>query len=245
MEISSNQKTYALFSSPSNRKLIADLEQKGAKAFQFAPIETVKTDAGKEIIKNNLDEFEWIIFPDVFAVDYFLEILEESEIDLFELDAAQVLAFGESVADRLRFVQLHADVIPHSIETKTIFSTLIDYLGKEDLSGLKFLIPKETTFDSALKHKLTGAGANVTELAVYRLEIAAQNKTANLKALLKGGAIDEFVISSPEDIIALKHYLAADELAEILLDVKISAVNEGSIQILRENKLRPNFFQIK
>jgi uroporphyrinogen-III synthase len=247
METSSNEKTYALFSAPSNRKLIAGLEQNGAKVFQFAPVETSRIDAGinSEIIKNNLTVFDWIIFPDVFAVDYFLEILEENEIDLFELDASRVLAFGEVVADRLRFVQLHADIIPHSMETGTIFSTLVDYLGKEDFTGLKFLLPSEIAADLDLKRKLIDAKADVTEIGLYQVEISDKNKTANLKALLKGGAIDEFIVSSAEDIISLKHYLAGENLPGIFSDIKISGANETSMQTLRENNLRPQFFQNK
>jgi uroporphyrinogen-III synthase len=247
METSSNQKTYALFSTPLNRKLIAGLEENGAKVFQFAPVETRRIDAetNSEIIRNNLTEFDWIIFPDVFAVDYFLEILEENEIDLFELDASRVLAFGEVVADRLRFVQLHADIIPHSMETETVFSTLVDYLGKEDFSALKFLLPSEIAADFDLKRKLIDAKADVTEIGLYQVEIIEKNKTVNLKALLKGGAIDEIIVSSAEDIISLKHYLAAENLAEIFSDIKISGTNEGAMQSLRENNLRPQFFQNK
>lgn len=247
METSSNQKTYALFSNPVHRKLVARLEENGAKVFGFAPIETeiIKTEYNSEIIKNNLTAFDWIIFPDIYTVDYFLEILEKNAIDLFELDAARVLAFGEAVADRLRFVQLHADIIPHSTEIETVFSALTDYLGKETISGLKFLFPMEKTFDSKLKDKLTASGADVTDLIIYQIKIVEKNKTANLKALLKGGAIDEFIITSAEDIVSLKYYLSNENLREVLSEIKISGVDENSMQTLRENNLRPHFFQIK
>lgn len=249
METSSNEKTYALFSTPVNRKIIDTLEHAGAKIFQFAPVETVKIDAGNnsEIIKNNLNGFDWIIFADVFAVEYFLEILEENAIDLFELDTARVLAFGEAVADRLRFVQLHADIIPHSTETETVFSTLTDYLGKKDLSGLSFLFPKEISFNSELKKKLIDSGADLVETAIYQVKMPEKNKAANLLALIKGGAIDEFIVSSAEDLVSLKRYLSTENLSEILADIKISGVDENSIQTLRENNLRPKFFsyQIK
>lgn len=247
METSSNQKTYALFSNSVYRKLVAGLEQNGAKVFSFEPIkaEIINAESNSKIIINALSEIEWIIFPDVFTVEYFLEILEEIRVDLFELDAARVLAFGEAVADRLRFVQLHADIIPHSTQTETVFSALTDYLGRENFSELKFLFPKEVTFDSKLTDKLIASGANVTEVIIYQIKIAEKNKRSNLKALIKGGAIDEFVITSAEDIVSLKHYLSTENLSEVLSDIRISGVDENSMQILRENNLRPNFFHIK
>ncbi|HEY0427013.1 MAG TPA: uroporphyrinogen-III synthase [Pyrinomonadaceae bacterium] len=247
METSSNEKTYALFSNPANRKIVAALAKNNAKIFEFAPVEFGKTDDEKntEIIKNNLTEFDWIIFPDVVAVDYFLQILDENQIDLFELDRMRVLAFGEAVADRLRFVQLHADIIPTTIESETIFSNLLDYLGDEDLSRMRFLLPKEIKFETELKHKLINSGASVTEIAVYKAAISEKNNFARLKALLAGGAIDEFIIASPEDLISLKHYLPDGNLSKQLKEIKISAVDEISMQNLRENNLRPLFFQIK
>ena len=247
METSSNQKTYALLAGPANRKRVLALEQSGAKIFQFAPLEIrpLNVAANSAIIKKNLNRFDWIIFPDVYTVDYFLEILNENEIDLFELDALQVVALGESVADRLRFVQLHADIIPHTVKIEIVLTALIDYLGKENLAGLNFLFPRETLFNSELKDKLREAGADVTEILIYQAEISEKNISANLKALLKGGAVDEFIVTSAEDVIALKHHLSTENLAEALSEVKISGVDEVSMQTLRENDLRPAFFHLK
>jgi uroporphyrinogen-III synthase len=245
MQTSSNEKTYALFSNPANRKIIAQIEQTGAKVFQFEPVKTEKINIDTAIIKNTFSAFDWIIFPDVYTVDYFLEILEETEIDLFELDEISILAMGEAVADRLRFAMLHADIIPHSIEIETIFAALLSYLGKDKLGGLNFLIPKGSTFDAELKRSLIESGANVTEIAVYRARFDDKIKTANLKALLKGGAIDEFIFTSVEDVISLKYYLFPENAAESLSGTKTSGIDEITMQALRENNLRPSFFQIK
>lgn len=247
METSSNDKTRALFSNPANRAILAQIEQTGAKIFQFSPVnaEKINSEADFEIIKNNLSSFDWIVFPDVYTVDYFLEILEENEIDLFELDNISVLAMGEAVADRLRFVQLHADIIPHSTEIETVFDALFSYLGRDNLGGLSFLLPKEFSGDGDFKNDLIESGANVVDFAVYRARVADKNKTANLKALLKGGAIDEFIFTRSEDIISLKYYLSPEKLTEAVAGIKVSGVDEITMQALRENNLRPAFFHIK
>lgn len=247
METASNQKTYALFSNVENRELAGKLEQSGAKVFRFSAvtIHPIISEENSETLQNNLREFDWIVFPDVFAADCFLQILEESGIDPFELDAVQILACGEAVADRLRFVQIHADIIPQTIEKETVFSTLLNYLGGENLGNRNFLIAKAAHSEMEFKDELIKSGANVTEIAVYQAQIDDKNKTANLKALLKGGAIDEFIFSSPEDLLSLKFYLSTEDLSEILRDVKTSGTNESAMQALRENDLRPNFFHIK
>lgn len=238
METFTYSKTYGLFTTAANRKIIKDLETRGAKVFQFPPceIESIKNAEVITFIQNSLAEFDWIIFADVFAVDYFLEILETCKIDFFELDEKRIVAFGEAVSDRLRFSQIHADVIPNSIETDDIFSAILDYLQVDQIAQANFLLPKFVGFETDLKDKLREAGANLAELEIYQIE--SNKEFAKLKALLTGGAIDEFIFNAPEDVFFLRRYFSLEKLSEILLDIQVSARNEITRQTLRENNLR-------
>ena len=242
-----NEKTYALFSTPTNKKIIAALEEQGIKVFQFPPLEIEKTVLEEKSIHciKNLGTFDWVIFPDVLTVDYFLQILEENEIDLFEMDSLQVCAFGETVADRLRFVQLHADIIPTSIEATYVFLALSDYIGKDGLKNLKFLLAKETSLEYEIQEKLIEKGAIVFEMPVYQMKISRADEITKLKILLKSGAIDEFVFSSPADLIALKLYFGDDKISSILSEVKVSAIDKAMFQTLNEHNLKSNKFQPK
>lgn len=243
----SDEKTYALFAAPTNRKIVAELERRGAKVFPFSPPATEKAilDEKAESVIKNLDRFDWIIFPDVLTVDYFLEILPEYEIDLFAMDSVGACAFGESVADRLRFMQLHADVIPTSIDATNTFRALSDYIGTDQLSSLEFLLPKEISSVYEIKRRLIETGAGVVELPVYQAKISAANDVAKLKALFRGGAIDEFIFSSPSDLIALKRYFDDDSLAAIMREIKISAIDKAMIQTLQEHHLKADYFRLK
>ncbi len=246
MEIVADKKTYALFSNAQAVVLAAKLEHKGAKVFRFAPpvVRQIISNEISKIVKNDLRDFDWIIFPDVFAVDSFVRILEENEVDLFELDALQIVALGEAVSDRLRFVQLHADIIPAFTDAESVFSTILQYLEADDLSALNFMMPKasQTTID--LTKILSESGASVLELAVSEVELMT-NQRAKITALIAGGAIDEFIFTSPEDVFSLKHFLVTDDLSKILDGISTSGTNEIAIQALRENNLRPHFLKIK
>lgn len=247
MPDSADQKTYGLFSTVANRKLVRELESGGAKVFQFPPIETEKVILDKTSIGylQNLIAFDWVIFPDVLAVDYFLQALEMCEIDFFELDAVNVFALGEAVADRLRFVQLHADLIPNSVETKSVFATLDNYISRNGLENLRFLLPKEIFSNIELTKKLTENKATVTELPIYQAAISDKREVSKLKALLKGGAIDEFIFSSPTDLISLKYLFSDDSISEILAETEISATDEVMFQALKEYNQKPKIYQIK
>lgn len=239
MKSVSQSKTYALFANSANRKLIEEIEKTGSKVFQFERLETegVKPGANFEILSDISSNFDWIVFSDVFAVDYFLEILNEQGIDLYELDSIRVLAFGEAVADRLRFVRLHADIITTGEETNSVFSLLSSYIGEAEIANTKFIIPKRLGFDLGLSALLNKSGADVLEVAVYKTISNDKKEISKLKTLLKGGAIDEFIFTSPEDVFSLKNYILPEAISEILFETQVSATDEITFRALTENSL--------
>ncbi len=249
MENQNAAKTFALAASSSNKKLAAEIAASGATVISFPQIETEKAllDEKSNAFLNDLTEFDWLIFFDVFAADYFLQQLEENEKDFFELDALRVCALGEAVADRLRFVQVHADVVPNSSKTDAIVAALAAYIGEGEIGGKCFLaIKRRTAAETEIENALKEKGAVVSELEIYRARIsAAAGETARLKALLAGGAIDEFVFTAPADFIALEELAAQKLLAEILRETKISATDEVTLRFLRERDLNAAPFRRK
>jgi len=236
-------KTYALFATAANKKIIKQLENAAAEIHLFPPLATEKIEAA-EINAGFLHFFDWLIFPDIPAVRYFLEILESQDIDFFELDQMRVCTFGEAIADELRFVQLHADVIPNTNSVGDIFSALCDYIGDDEIENLKFLVPKIESGEIILSEKLKTRGAEVLELPIYRAKDFDKYTAAKLKTLIMGGAIDEFIFSSPEDLTALSQYFSEKSIAGVLKNLKVSAVSGAMFQTLKEYNLENAAFFI-
>lgn len=225
----SKDKTYAIFDSPLNKKRIAEIEQ--AVIFPTITITEIENDRS---ILQNLDQFDWLIFPDVYTVEYFVTALEKQDVDLYELDSFRVLAYGEAVADRLRFSQLHADVIPSTVKTTDVLQSLKDYVFDEDeFSDLRFLILKEQNSEIELAYEL----ANVTKLPIYSVEIADETTIPKLKALLKGGAIDEFIFSSHYDVLNLAQLFQTENLTDLLEGIILTAADNLTLQSLQEFRL--------
>ncbi|MDQ6785412.1 MAG: uroporphyrinogen-III synthase [Acidobacteriota bacterium] len=247
MPNATNEKTYALVSSPLNKRLAGRIEMSGCKVIQFPPIETQKVAFDKKsgVLITEWLNFDWLIFFDVFAVDYFLQTLEENQMDFFELDEFRVCALGEAVADRLRFVQLHADVIPQSVETGAVFDALSAYIGEDMIMSKSFLLVKKRSPENEINIRLSEKGAIVAELEIYRASFTETGENVRLKTLLKGGAIDEFVFSSTEELIALKELLSPDLLAEVLFETDVSATDDVTFQSLKEYNLKPKYFYPK
>ncbi|MDQ3801990.1 MAG: uroporphyrinogen-III synthase [Acidobacteriota bacterium] len=245
MSDSLTSKTYAIFSRPANRKIVSGLRaaQNEVIEFPFAEAEKIELSPAEESLIERVAEFDWIIFPDVYAVEFFLEALDGVNQELFELDLLRILAVGEAVADRLRFVQVHADVIPARADAESVFSALRDYLyGEEEFKNLRFLLPKESSSRTALTEMLRRNESEAAELNVYRLKTENAAGLTKLKALLKGGAVDEFVFTAPVEASGLTA-LFGEKLKELLAGTSVSATDETTFQTLREHELRPLYFK--
>lgn len=239
------EKTFAIFENSPNKKLINKLEADGNKVFKLPQI-SIEQIESEDISNNeylsNLDYFDWVIFPDVFSVDVFLNCLEANKYNLFELDNLRVCAYGEAVSDRLRFVQLHADIITKNRNNSETFLEIENYLlGADQFQGLKMLIIKDLNESIKLEEFLKNAGSRTVVLNLYK-SIEVEN-AAKLKSLTIGGAFDEFIFSTPDDVFALAKIFYPTEIAEVLNDGKISATNEITLQTLVEFGLIPKIYK--
>lgn len=235
-------KTVALVDNPLNRTITADLAERGENLILLPPAVIVpnQLSAGEAELTANITTFDWLVFTDRWCVDFLIERLREAAFDLFELDGMTICALGETVADHLRFEQLHADVVPSKTDDSTVFGAIGDYLSGS-LAGIRFLVVNPQGIDSSLAGLLNSAGAEVAALEIYRLEPVADSEIARKTALFRGGAIDEFIFSADEDLLALKAIFPGEPLAGILREVKVFAANERVFQTLSENGLRPLF----
>lgn len=233
----SKDKTYAVFDSPNNKKTIAEMSAQNIETIIFPTIAT-KGIENTDSFPQNLNDFDWLIFPDVYAVEYFINYLEKLEVDLFELDFLRVCAFGEAVADRLRFSQLHADVITSTIKTKDVLPELRDYIFDEsEFENLRFLILKEKNAGIEISQKLSELNSQIMELPIYSAEIEDETTIPKLKALLKGGAIDEFIFSTHLDVLNLAQLFQTENLADLLEGITLTATDKITLQSLREFRL--------
>jgi uroporphyrinogen-III synthase len=224
-----NQKTFAIFDTPFNKKLISELESKNQNLILFPHF----TKTASETDSFELSNYDWLIFTDINTVEFFVQSLENRNVNLFELDELRVCAFGEAVSDKLRLRQLHADVIPAKADAQSVISAIKEY--EIDFDSQRFLIINAVNSNKNLVDAFASETTSFDVLSVYeydKVEISAKSK-----ALLKGGAIDEFIFNSPEDVC---------DFVAIFSETEINVVASDSIihQNLKEHGLNAKLFQI-
>jgi uroporphyrinogen III methyltransferase / synthase len=214
----------------------AELKRLGADVFQFptieiaAPASYADLDAGAE----NLQNYDWIIFTSVNAVEHFLARLAAKNLEIAELDYARVAAIGDATAERLRLAQIHIDVLPAESNADALFEEIKNYAG--DLTDLRFLFPRSEIARDALPQKLAAAGAKVDAPVAYRTILPEKPETARLKAMLAGGSIDCVTFASPS---AFKNFLQILGDSPLPGDVAIACIGETTANAVREKGLKP------
>ncbi len=236
-----SEKTFAIFGSSRNRKLIEKLRGQNHTVLELPPIDfalNILNENDAETVRN-FSRFDWLVFPNARAVEFFLETAETNAVDLFELDEKRVCAFGEAAADRLRFVQIHTDVIPLRNSGDAVYQAIAEYVSDETaIVSAEFLIFKRTGEKIELSEKFAELGVAFREIEIYRAEQSKQLKNeeiAKLKALLVGGAVDEMIFTSPPEVENLQVLLERENPEAVLAATRVSATDEATRQTLIEN----------
>jgi uroporphyrinogen-III synthase len=226
------EKTIGIFDKPSNQKLIGELQAKEFNVFLLPQIETLPLN---NVFNFEPTGFDWLVFTDCYAVEYFLQMLTDNELDKFELDNLRICAIGEAVSDKLRMFQIHADVIPSKLDTQNVFRAICDYRSPTEL---RFLITEKNT---KLADLLRTANTEVTEISIYRTTVVAES--AKLKVLIQNGAIDEVIFTSPNEVNDWKLLVSPNDFSLSFNDILPTAIDAQTFQYLYEYGLKPKYYR--
>ncbi len=229
------ERVTALISKASNRSVVSALKDRGDQVLTL-PEPVGETRSGGNV-SADIGSFEWILFGDIRAADGFVSRLEESEADLSGFDSVFVCSAGEAVADRLRFSEIHTDLIPLDVSSKGVLESIAKYCGGiETLGEMRFLLLFSGSGHFLPAAELTAAGARVVEERIWD---PMQLSTADSRslALVKGGAFDRFVFVAAADVYDLAELIYPANLHETLEGSEVIAEDSQAWGALRERSV--------
>ena len=238
---------FGLVEAPENEKTIEILESAGGSVMRIPAVKMrrIENRAGLKEVAQNLAAFDLVFFADSSSANFFFEILRECVIDPFELDQLIVCAAGEAVAERLRLEQVHSDLILASRNGDISCETIRTYIADNDeLRKMKILFLTGTRLASDVAKALRSEVGKVVELDICCAETLPEGDRTKSIALLKGGAVDELVLCSAEDVESLLHLVFPDLPSAILKEIIISATDPIAFQTLREYGFFPKLKKI-
>ncbi|MGB7068763.1 MAG: uroporphyrinogen-III synthase [Pyrinomonadaceae bacterium] len=235
---------YGLIASQLNKSLALNLRAKGGEILEFPAVAAlpITDNTGMFCHERYLSSFDLLILTDIYAAEILLDSLEAASVKPFFLDELHLCSFGESVADRLRFRSIHSDIVPRCLETESVYGDLAAFFGNRELGSLNVLVFDEPNDESELAATLSGHGANVTTVQIYENCFSEADRNSKLRALLKGGAVDKFLFTAIEDVIALRALFPGESIKKVLEECEVAATNGQVYRHLCEYGLLPELF---
>jgi uroporphyrinogen-III synthase len=215
------------------RELVTGLEQQGGRVITWPEIEIGEAEnyAALDEAIENLFGYDWLLFLNVNAVEFFLRRFHQLGREVSELDQLRVCAIGEPAITRLEASQVHIDLTPDSPQTETVLAAIESYAGgREAMARLNFLVPRASLRHEGLCELLEDAGARVDVVIAYRTVAANSSALTQLNALLAGGGIDCVVLTGPETVEDLALLMDTNDLHRIIGDVAVASVGEAAAQ---------------
>lgn len=214
--------------------LAARLRELGAVVRELPAIELAPPeDLGPlDAALRSLGQFEWVVFASAAAVDRVLARMASLGLAKAALAAPKLAAVGPATAARLGAALRAPDAVP-----ATATGAVLAHELAPAVRGRRVLLPRPAEGRPELVEGLAAAGAEVTEVEVYRTEPVGAERLAPLRAWLAAGEIDAVAFASPSAVRAVLGALGVD--APLLGRVFLAAIGPTTAQALREAGLAP------
>jgi len=172
-----------------------------------------------------LESFDWVVFTSVNGVRSFLGRMEELGVPVSALSSRRLAAIGPATANALGTACRAPDVVPEQF----LSDAVPDALGK--VEGLRILLPRADIARKEMAIELRRRGAEVVEVAVYRVQPGGEE----LKELLRHSPSPDFItLTSPSAVRSLARMLEETGRSEWLAHVPLVCIGPITANAVRE-----------
>jgi uroporphyrinogen III methyltransferase/synthase len=222
--------------SPSvTRELTTELERYGARVLTWPKLDIRALDNCDALDESiaNLFGYDWLIFRNANAVDFFLRRFQELGHETSELDSLRVCGVGEDAVYKLEAAQVHLDVMPDRLSSQAAFGAIETYAGGRDaFGGLTFLIPGAGASRDYLPEALQDAGARVDLVTTYRTCSGNDLAMTRISTLLASGGIDCVAFTTSAEVKEFAAVFDANDLNRLVDGIAVGCIDETTVQTI-------------
>ena len=173
------------------------LEERGAEAFLYSSIKTIPPADWSPLDQSleALSDYDGLIFTSVNGVNYFSQRLKEKNKDIRELKGVRIYAIGPKTEQAVRGLNIRVDTVPENY----VAESLIESIGKENIKGKKFLLPRASIAREILPNTLREMGASIDVVPAYQT-IRPQSSESSFLKRLDEGSIDVITFTSSSTV---------------------------------------------
>ncbi|MXZ02003.1 uroporphyrinogen-III C-methyltransferase [Candidatus Poribacteria bacterium] len=207
------------------------LETNGAEVIQFPTIEIRPLNLDNTVLGGFClgvssrvtrfplrNEYDWVIFTSVNAVEIFYGHLRERGKDVRAFAGTKICAVGPKTVDALNSIGIHPDFVPSHASGGTIAAEI------EDVRGKKILLPRAKIASAALPEGLSKRGAHVDDVPLYDTIKVAGELSSEIEADLLNGNINFVTFTSSSTVTNFLEMLPTHTPADLLKSVQVAVI---------------------
>jgi uroporphyrinogen III methyltransferase/synthase len=179
------------------------------------PLDRAVADAGT---------YDWIVFTSANAVDAFMRRLR-ADSDIRNLKGVKLCAVGPVTAERLTTYGIRADLEPSEYRSESIVPALRG-AAHQDLTGVRFLLPRADIAREVLVDELRKAGADVSDVTAYRTVLAeiAREGDPDIYRMLLERRIDVVTFTSPSTVRNFAQVFGPEQATDLLRTTAVASI---------------------
>jgi uroporphyrinogen III methyltransferase/synthase len=211
------------------------LEALGAEPLEFPTIRVAEPEDYQplDLAIKDLAQYKWIIFTSVNGVEHFFRRLHDKHRDIRDLYGAKLCAIGPKTREALEKYGLLVDYVPNEFRAEEIVKELQGKVA----AGDKILLPRADIARKMLPEALTGLGALVDEVTVYRT-LPGTGQAGLILEMLKTGEINAITFTSSSTVRNFVHMLGAANINDLLAGVTVACIGPVTADTAREFGIR-------
>jgi uroporphyrinogen-III synthase len=191
--------------------------------WQVSAVTTAADPAPLRDALRRLDDYDWIVFTSVPAVEAVLRIRTDAPA------RTRVAAVGNATAGALRHGGWPVDLVPAKSDAQHLAAALL----AQHTGARRVLFPASAEALPTLSRQLRQAGSQVDQVEAYRLA-TIDGPAQTWRAALQDGAVDAITFASPSAVTRLRAALGDDHFDK-LKTLVIAAIGETTATALRDN----------
>jgi uroporphyrinogen III methyltransferase/synthase len=210
------------------------LEEQGARCLEFPTIQ-VAPPASWEALDNSLrhlERYDWVLFTSVNGVRFVFERLEALGDDVRAFRGIRLGAIGPKTARALQERGLRLDLVPPEYRAEAV----IEALGKGEIRGRRFLLPRAARAREILPEKLQEMGGKVDVVTAYET-VQPTTKAEEVRRLLWEGAIHCITFTSSSTVENFVAMIGGDHLPSLVGKTVVACIGPITADTARERGL--------
>lgn len=175
-----------------------------------------------------LPEYDWLIFTSVNGVQYFLQRLDESKLDLRALKA-RICTIGPATRRAVESLHLKVDLMP----AQYVAESVVEAFRSHSMAGKRILLPRAAVARDLIPVELAKMGAEVDVVEAYR-NVIPEHAAERARQIFTAARKPDWITFTSSSTV--KNFLALAG-REALTGVRIASIGPVTSNTLRMHGL--------